>query len=281
MILSTDSTANLPKEYYEKLNIKIIPMQIILDDATYDDLSEKLPTNEYYQRMRDGATPTTAQINEYSAKNYFEELLKSGEDVLHIGFSSALSGSTFTLKRVAEELNQVYSNKITIIDSLNASCGEGILVLIANDLRNEGKSVEEIKTEIEKLIPYSCSYFTVEQLKYLVRGGRVSKFSGVVGTLLNIKPVLRVDENGKLVSYKKIISRKKSISELGNIVTDKLAEKKYIMISHAECFEDAQTLAKIIEDSFGVKPIITDLTQVIGCHTGPGLLAVFFIGKEK
>ncbi len=281
MILSTDSTANLPKEYYEKLNIKMIPMQIILDDATYDDLSEKLPTNEYYQRMRDGATPTTAQINEYSAKNYFEELLKSGEDVLHIGFSSALSGSTFTLKRVAEELNQVYSNKITIIDSLNASCGEGILVLIANDLRNEGKSVEEIKTEIEKLIPYVCSYFTVEQLKYLVRGGRVGKFSGVVGTLLNIKPVLRVDENGKLVSYKKVISRKKSFAEMVNIATEKIADKKYVMISHAECLDEAQELANTLKETLDVKPIITDLTQVIGCHTGPGLIALFFIGKEK
>lgn len=281
MILSTDSTANLPKEYYEKLNIKMIPMQIILEDTTYDDLSDKLPITEYYQKMREGATPTTAQINEYSAREYFEKLLKSGEDILHIGFSSALSGSTFTLKRVAEELNQTHTNKIIVVDSLNASCGEGILVLIANDLRNEGKSVEEIKIEIEKLVPYSCSYFTVEQLKYLVRGGRVGKFSGVVGTLLNIKPVLRVDENGKLVSYKKVISRKKSLAEMINIATEKIADKRYVMISHAECLEDAQDLAKILKETFNVEPIITDLTQVIGCHTGPGLIALFFIGKEK
>ena len=281
MILSTDSTANLPKEFYEKLNIKMIPMQIILNNKTYNDLSDDLPINEYYQKMREGATPTTAQINEYSAKEYFEKLLSTGEDVLHISFSSALSGSTFTLKRVAEELNQINKNKITIIDTLNASCGEGILVLIANDLRNEGKSIKEIKTEIEKLIPYVCSYFTVEQLKYLIRGGRVGKFSGIVGTLLNIKPVLRVDENGKLVSYKKVISRKKSIAEMINIATEKLSDKRYVMISHAECEKDAQNLAKTLKETFNVEPIITDLTQVIGCHTGPGLLALFFIGKEK
>ena len=281
MILSTDSTANLPKEYYEKLNIKMIPMQIIMDGETYDDLSDKLPTKEYYQKMREGATPTTAQINEYSAHAYFEELLKSGEDILHICFSSALSGTCATIKRVADELNANNKNKIVVIDSLNASCGEGVLVLIANDLIKERKSIEEVKTEIEKLIPYICSYFTVEQLKYLVRGGRVGKFSGVVGTLLNIKPILRVDENGKLVSYKKIISRKKSIAELSNIVTEKLLDKRYVMISHAECLEEAQELAKNLKETFNVEPIVTDLTQVIGCHTGPGLLAVFFVGKEK
>ncbi len=281
MILSTDSTANLPKEYYEKLNIKMIPMQIILNDETYNDLSEELPTTDYYQKMREGATPTTAQINEYAAREYFEKLLEGGEDVLHICFSSALSGTYATISRVANELNETHSNKIVVINSLNASCGEGILVLKAHDLIHEGKTLEEVKNEIEKLIPYVCSYFTVEQLKYLVRGGRVGKFSGVVGTLLNIKPVLRVDENGKLVSYKKVISRKKSIAELANIATEKLADKKYVMISHAECLDEAKELAKSLKEIFNVEPIITDLTQVIGCHTGPGLLALFFIGKEK
>lgn len=281
MILSTDSTANLPKDYYEKFNIKMIPLQIILNDTTYNDLSEELPTKEYYQKMREGATPTTAQINEFSAREYFENLLSLGEDIIHISFSSALSGTCATMKRVAEELNATNSNKIVVIDSLNASCGEGMLVLYARDLINQGKSIDEVKTEIEKLVPYSCSYFTVEQLKYLVRGGRVGKFSGIVGTILNIKPVLRVDENGKLVSYKKIISRKKSIAEMCNIVTEKISDKKYVMISHAECEENAVDLAKNLKETLGVEPIITDLTQVIGSHTGPGLLAVFFIGKEK
>lgn len=281
MILSTDSTANLPKEYYEKLNIKMIPMQIILNDVTYNDLSDELPVEEYYAKMKEGVTPTTAQINEYSARVYFEELLKSGEDILHIGFSSALSGSTNTLKRVADELNATNKNKIVVIDSLNASCGEGILVLHAKDLMDQGKSIDEIKTEIEKLVPYSCSYFTVEQLKYLVRGGRLSKLSGTIGTILNIKPVLRVDNNGKLVSYKKVISRKKSIEEIKNIVIEKIADKKYVLISHANCLEDANNFANALKESLDINPIVTDLTQVIGCHTGPGLLAVFFIGKEK
>ena len=281
MILSTDSTANLPKEYYEKLNIKMIPMQINLNDVAYNDLSEELPIEKYYQKMREGATPTTAQINEYNAQAYFEELLKQGEDILHIGFSSTLSGSTLTLKRVTDELNKTHENKIYVVDSLNASCGEGLLVLKAHELMMQGKEIKEIIREIEKLIPYTCSYFTVEQLKYLVRGGRVGKFSGIVGTILNIKPVLRVNEEGKLVSYKKIITRKKSIAEMANIVHEKIADKQYVLIAHAECLEDATNFANNLKETLGVEPIITDLTQVIGCHTGPGLLAVFFFGKEK
>lgn len=281
MIISTDSTANLPKEYYKKLNIKMIPMKIILNDTTYDDLSEDLPTKEYYQKMREGAVPTTAQINEYSAREYFLELLNSGEDILHISFSSALSGSTSTVKRVADELNSTNSNKIVVIDSLNASCGEGILVLKAHELMKKGKSIDEIKDELEKLVPYVCSYFTVEQLKYLVRGGRLSKFSGIVGTILNIKPVLRVDENGKLVSYKKVISRKKSLAEMQNTMLNKIADKQNVLISHAEAEEEALELKKQLKETLNVDAIVTELTQVIGCHTGPGLIAVFFIGNEK
>lgn len=281
MILSTDSTANLPKEHYGEMNIKMIPMQINLNDKTYDDLSTDLPVEEYYQHMRDGATPTTAQINEYKAREYLEELLKSGEDILHIGFSSALSGSTATMKRIAEELNETHKNKIVVIDSLNAASGEGMLVMKAHDMMKEGKTIDEIAEEIEKLVPYSCSYFTVEQLKYLVRGGRLSKVSGMLGTLLNIKPILRVDDQGRLVAYKKVISRRKAINELANICCEKIADTKYVFIDHAVCQDDANKLATMLNEKLGVEPIITDLTQVIGCHTGPGLLAVFFIGKEK
>ena len=231
--------------------------------------------------MREGSTPTTAQINEYSAKEYFTNLLKNGEDILHINFSSALSGTYNTMVRVANELNKTNKNKIVIIDSLNASMGEGLLVLKAVELKNSGKTIEEINTELKNLIPKVCSFFTVEQLKYLVRGGRVGKLSGIVGTVLNIKPVLTVDKNGKLVSYKKVISRKKSINELANIVSEKIADKTNVYICHAVCKEDANKLAEHLKDTLGIHPIITDLTQVIGCHTGPGLIAVFFFGNAQ
>ena len=281
MIISTDSTANLPKHLYTELNISMIPMQIILNGETYNDLSEELKNEDYYQKMKEGATPTTAQINEYSAKEYFTELLKQGEDILHISFSSALSGTYNTMQRVANELNETNANKIVVIDSLNACMGEGLLVLKAVELKNIGKSIEEIELEIKNLIPTACSYFTVEQLKYLVRGGRVSKLSGIVGSVLNIKPILRVDENGKLVSYKKVITRKKSLNELANITTQQIADNNYIYICHTVCENEANELANNLKETLNVNPIITDLTQVIGCHTGPGLIAVFFFGNKK
>ena len=281
MLISTDSTANLPKQMYKELNISMIPMQIVLNGETYNDLSEELGNEEYYNKMREGATPTTARINEYSAKEYFEELLKHGEDILHISFSSTLSGTYNTIVRVANELNEINKNKIVVIDSLNACMGEGLLVLKAVELKNQGKSIEEIETEIKNLIPKVCSYFTVEQLKYLVRGGRVSKFSGIVGSVLNIKPILRVDNNGKLVSFKKVITRKKAINELVNIVNNKISDKNYVYICHTVCLDEVNKLANQLKETLGVNPIITDLTQVIGCHTGPGLIAVFFFGNVR
>lgn len=280
MILSTDSTANLPKNFYKEYDISMIPLQIYLENEIYDDLSEKLPIEEFYNKMKNGAVPKTAQINELTAQEYFEKLLETGDDVLHISFSSALSGNTSTIIRVADELNNTHKNKVYVIDSLNASLGEGILVLLAHQLIKEGKAITEIVEAINAAKNKSCAYFTVEQLKYLVRGGRVSKFSGVVGSLLNIKPILRVDEEGRLVAYKKVISRKKSILELAKICSEKVNNKDFVFISHAVCENEANMLAEEIEKEIGTKPKIVDLTQVIGSHTGPGLLAVFFIGKD-
>lgn len=280
MILSTDSTSNLPRNYYKDYDISMIPLQIYLDGEIYNDLSKKLPVNDFYSKMKNGAVPKTAQINEQTAREYFEHLLATGDDVLHISFSSALSGNTSTIIKVAEELNQTHKNKVVVIDSLNASIGEGLLVLHARDLINEGKSIEEVSAAINELKTHTCSYFTVEHLKYLVRGGRVSKFSGALGSLLNIKPILRVDDEGRLVSYKKVISRKKSLNELANICANKIGDKKYVMIAHAVCEDEAKIVANLVNEQIGVLPQIVDLTQVIGSHTGPGLIALFFIGKD-
>lgn len=281
MILSTDSTANLPKSLYNELEVSMIPLQIYLDGEIYDDLSEKLPIEEFYNKMRNGAEPKTAQINEQTAREYFERLLATGDDVLHISFSSALSGNTSTIIRIANELNQTHQNKVVVIDSLNASLGEGLLVIYAHDLIKSGKSIDEVAAEIENLKTKVCSFFTVEQLKYLVRGGRVSKFSGVLGSLLNIKPILKVNEEGKLVAYKKVISRKKSIQELVSICKNRIDDKKYVFIAHAVCEDEANQVASMLNTEIGVNAQVVDLTQVIGSHTGPGLIALFFVGKAE
>lgn len=281
MILSTDSTSNLLQEQYEKLNIKMIPMQIYMDGEIYDDLSERLPVKEFYEKMKSGGDAKTAQINLESAREYFENLLSTGEDVLHISFSSGLSGTTPSIIKLADELNETRKNKLVVVDSLNASFGEGILVLLAHDLIKQGKSIEEIKSELETKKKYISSFFTVEQLKYLVRGGRVSKVSGMIGSLLNIKPILKVDKGGRLVSHKKIISRKKSILELANLCIENIADPNYVYITQAVSEDDANHLADLITKGIGSRPVINVLTQVIGCHTGPGLLAVFFISKNQ
>lgn len=280
MILSTDSTSNLPKSYYKDLDVSMIPMQIYLDGEIYDDLSEKLPIEEFYNKMKNGAEPKTAQINEQTAREYFENLLATGDDVLHISFSSALSGNTGTIIKVAEELNKTHKNKIVVIDSLNASIGEGMLVIYARDFINQGNTIDEVANKINELKKRSCAFFTVEHLKYLVRGGRVSKFSGALGSLLNIKPVLHVNDEGKLVSYKKVMSRKKSLHELANICAEKIADKTHVFIGHAVCLEEAKYLANLVNEKIGVQPEIVDLTQVIGSHAGPDLMSIFFISKE-
>ena len=279
MILSTDSTANLPVELYKQLNIEMIPLQLYLEGEIYEDLSPKLPIEEFYNRMKNGAVPQTAQINELSAKEYFENLLAKGDDVLHISFSSALSGNTSTIIRVAEELNKENKNKVVVVDSLNASVGEGLLVLLANEMRNQGKSIDEVAEYVKSMIPNVKSYFTVDNLKYLVRGGRISKLSGVIGSLLSIKPILKVNAEGKLVSDKKVISRKKSINELVEICASNANTTYPLYITHAVAEDEANILADKINEAVGIRPTICDLTQVIGAHTGPGLLAVFFVQK--
>ena len=279
MILSTDSTANLPVELYKQLNIEMIPLQLYLEGEIYEDLSPKLPIEEFYNRMKNGAVPQTAQINELSAKEYFENLLAKGDDVLHISFSSALSGNTSTIIRVAEELNKENKNKVVVVDSLNASVGEGLLVLLANEIRNQGKSIDEVAEYVKSMIPNVKSYFTVDNLKYLVRGGRISKLSGVIGSLLSIKPILKVNAEGKLVSDKKVISRKKSINELVEICASNANTTYPLYITHAVAEDEANILADKINEAVGIRPTICDLTQVIGAHTGPGLLAVFFVQK--
>lgn len=281
MIISTDSTSNLPKEYYKQKDIKMIPLQIIMDENVYDDLSPELPLDEFYKKMASGSHPKTAQVNVESAREYFLNLLSTGEDILHISFSSALSGTTPSLKSIAQELNLDRNNKLYVFDSLNASMGEGLLTLKAWELKEQGKSVDEILNELNELKDHACSFFTPESLKYLVRGGRVSKFSGIIGTILNIKPVLHVNNLGQLVAYKKTISRKRAIQELVETCLSKRFDDSPIFITHAQSEEDATILQQKIESATNVKPIICDLTQVIGCHTGPGLLSIFFFGKEK
>ena len=281
MILSTDSTANLPTNLYTELNIQMIPMQITIDDNTFDDLSNELNPHEFYNKLRTGHKATTAQINEYSARTYFENLLKQNEDIIHISFSSGLSGGTATIKRVAQELNSNHKNKIAVIDSLNGGMGEGLLVLLAENYIKQGLTFDEIKEKLTLDAQRCCSYFTVDHLKYLVRGGRISKLKGTIGSVLKIKPIIKADENGKLVDCKKTITRKLALNELFKIVCKNIVDKNYLFIGHTDCLTEAEKLAERFEKELGITPVIGEITQVLGSHCGPDTIAVFFIGEKR
>lgn len=284
-LITTDNTTDFPQEYIEKHGLKIIDLTYSIDDVAYGvPGSPAHPAKMFYDLMRSGKTPKTTQVNPDGAKKFFEDILKEGYDILHIAFSSGLSGTYNSMNIAAEELRAEYPDaKIIVIDSLCASLGEGLYVDYALELKEEGKTMEEVAEilEAEKL---SFSHlFTVEDLVYLYRGGRVSKTSMVFGTMLGIKPMLHVSDEGKLVAESKVRGRKASIDTLVKTMAERIDKDKTkkFFISHGDCLEDAEYLAAKIKEKFGISEcLIGYVGPVIGSHSGPGTLALFYRGKR-
>ena len=253
------------------------------DDKEYSN--SDMPVSEFYQKMREGGVAKTAAVNSAVFKESFEKALKDGTDVLYIGFSSGLS-TTFNSARIAaEELKKEYPDrKILTVDTLAASAGEGMLVYLAVEKKNVGASIEETAEYIESIKLKLCHWFTVDDLVYLKRGGRVSPTVAFVGNMLGIKPVLHVDNEGHLTNVSKVRGRKASLAALADKygeLADKL-DSDVVYISNGDCEKDANELAKMLNDRYGAKvSIITDVGTVIGAHAGPGVLALFFVGKER
>jgi len=234
--------------------------------------------------MRGGSMATTALVNPLSAKEAMEVHLKNGKNVLYIAFSSALSGSCQSAKIAADELKDKYENNVVVIDSLCASLGEGLLVHYANEYKKQGKAFSETVSYIEDLKNHICHYFTVNDLFHLYRGGRVTKGKAIVGSLLKIKPLLYVNEEGRLIPLKNAIGRKKSLMGLVSCMENKITnpEKQTIFISHGDCLDDVNYLAGKITEKFGITDfVINNVGTVIGSHSGPDTVAVFFIGADK
>ncbi|MBQ7014751.1 MAG: DegV family protein [Clostridia bacterium] len=284
-LITTENTTDFPEEYIKQHDLRIVGLTYSIDDVTYGvEGSPAHPSNMFYKLMRDGKTPKTTQVNPDGAKKFFEEILKEGYNILHIAFSSGLSGTYNSMVIAAEELREEYpDSKIIVIDSLCASLGEGLLVDFALELQAEGKTMDEVAAivEYEKL---SFSHiFTVEDLVYLYRGGRVSKTSMVLGTMLGIKPMLHVDNIGKLVPESKVRGRKASLDTLVKTMVSRMDKEKTkkFFISHGDCFEEAQYLAEKIKEATGITDyLIGNIGPVIGSHSGPGTMAVFFRGKR-
>ena len=231
--------------------------------------------------------PTTSQANPEQVRKLFEGILKEGKDILHIAFSSGLSGSYNSARIAAEELKEMYEGaEICVIDSLCASVGEGLLYHKARCMKEKGKTLQEVAAWVEKNKLHICHNVAVDDLNHLYRGGRLSRTSAVVGSMINIKPFIHMDENGKLVPIGKVRGRKKSLNILVDAMEEQIKgyeeENDVIMISHGDCIGDARYVGKLVEERFGIHNILINYVgTVIGSHTGTGVVALCFMGNKR
>lgn len=283
-VIITDNTVDMPQSFYEEHQLEYLYLPCTMDGQTYDK-ENKIGDKEFYEKMRAGSMPTTSQVNPETVKEVFRRYLKEGKDILHLAFSSGLSGTYNSCRIAAEDLMEEYpERKIEVIDTLAASMGEGLLVYKAVQLKEQGKPMEEVSAWVHENISHMVHVFTVDDLNHLHRGGRVSKMTAVVGTMINIKPMLHVDDEGKLIPVGKVRGRKKSLNALVDMMAERVGNYKndIIFISHGDCEEDAQYVAKQVEKKFGIKKIVINyIGATIGTHAGPGTVALFFLGEKR
>ena len=283
-VITTDSTVDLPKDYMEEKGIPVISLAYVMDGVTYDDMNG-LPHKEFFDKIRSGSMPTTSQVNPEQARAALEPIVKAGKDVLHIGFSSGLSGSYNSARVAAEELTEKYPEaKIYAIDSLCACLGQGLLLRKAVKLKEAGKSVDEIAQWVEANKLHVCHNVTVDDLNHLHRGGRVSKATAILGTMVKIKPIIYVSNEGKLEVVGKERGRKKSLHKIVDMMMERIDgwDNDEILITHGDAIEDAKYVAGLVKERLGDIPIlINGIGSVIGSHTGPGVVAVFFMGNKR
>lgn len=285
-VVITDCCCDLPYDYICKNKIEMLSLSLIIEgDTQKDHLAETQGYTEFYNKMRQGMVPTTSQINSYEYENKFMEHLNKNKKVLYIGFSSGLSGSINSALSAKKLILEKYPEApLFIIDSKCASMGQGLLVYYGIEQIKKGLSIEEVVKNLEELKLKIQHWFTVSDLNYLFKGGRVSRSAMTIGTLLQIKPILTVDKEGKLVPVEKVKGRKKSIRCLLDKVHQYIeqGEKKIVFISHADALEEAEALKEKILQIEGVQEVmVNNIGATIGSHAGPGTLAVFFLGDKR
>jgi len=286
-MIMTDSTSDLPVDIADHFGIQVIPMPFTMGTESYMHYldNRELGIHEFYERLRGGIESTTAQINEITYIDYFESVIKSGSDILYISLSSGLSSTYNSALLAAEELIGKYpESKILCVDSRAASLGEGLLVYSAAKKKEEGFGLEELSEWIINKRSHLCQWFTVDDLNHLKRGGRLTAMTAVVGTALDIKPILHVDDEGKLIPVGRVRGRKKALKALVIHMSETCTnpEEQIIFISHGDSLNDALFLEKLVREKFQVKDvIINNIGPIIGTHSGPGTIALFFFGTEK
>lgn len=282
----TDSSCDLPREYVDDNNIEVISLVLNLNGQIIkDDLGKTLSYKDFYQKMRNGATPTTSQVNAHEFEEAFIKHIKNGDSIIYISISASLSG-TFNSANIAKNnlLEEYPEAKIELVDSLSASIGQGLLVLKACEMRDNGASIEEIVEWIEENKRKVIHTILIDDLNHLKRGGRISGATATIGGLLNIKPSAYLDDEGKLAQGEKIKGKKKALRFLANEVKERAidSENEVLYICHGDCQEEAESLRDIIEQEVKFKNVIINyIGNVIGAHTGPGALAVIFLGKNR
>ncbi|MBQ7335447.1 MAG: DegV family protein [Clostridia bacterium] len=284
-VIYTDSASDIKPEVLKEWGVLYSELTFHFDDSETEYSNNDMSTADFYQKMKDGGVAKTSAVNADAFAKAFEPILQQGNDLLYLSFSSGLS-TTFNSGRIAaEELSAKYpERKILVVDTLAASAGQGLLVYLTVEKKKSGATIEEAAEYAKGILPNLCHWFTVDDLVYLKRGGRVSPTVAFVGNLLGIKPVLHVDDEGHLINISKVRGRKNAIAALADKYTELALEPSTgtIFISQAACQADAEELAKLIKAKHGADvQIITDVGPVIGAHAGPGTLALFFLGKER
>lgn len=289
-ILSCDSTADLSKEHFDRRDIKYVFFHFALDGVEYpDDLGQSVPFDQFYQAMADGADTTTSQINVDEYIQFFKPFLEEGKDILHVCLSSGISGTVNSARNAASILAEDYPDrKIYIVDSLGASSGFGLIMETLADKRDEGMEIDALHDWVEANKLRMHHWFFSSDLTFFVKGGRISKASGWFGGILNICPLMNMDNEGHLVPRFKIPGKKKVIREIvkkmGENADDGYDYSGKCFISNAGCYDDARAVADLIEEQFpnlNGKVVINSVGTTIGSHTGPGTVALFFWGGER
>lgn len=286
-MIMTDSTSDISQKLADELNVPVRPLYFEMDGLVYRDFADEreMTSSEFYENMRNGKTPKTSQINVNDFCGYFSEYLDKGMDILYLAFSSGLSGTYNASCTAAIELKEKYPDrKIISIDTLCASMGEGLLVYYAVQKKNSGMGIDELAKWVENNKLNICHWVTVDDLHHLKRGGRISAATAIVGTALQIKPLIYVDNEGHLVNVSKVRGRKAALNALVDKMSETyLEEYDIVMISHGDCLDDAEYVASLIKKQFkSVKDVIIgNVGPVIGSHTGPGVVALFFFGKSR
>ena len=283
-VITVNSTVDLPKEWLEERHVPVVPLKYTIDGETYTDM-EGLSAKEFFAKLREGKMSVTSQVNPEEAAELLEPYVKDGKDVLHLGFSSGLSGTLNSMRIAGQMLEEKYPEaKVIVIDTLCACLGEGLLLYKALQQKAMGKTIDETAQWVEENKLHICHDVTVDDLNHLHRGGRVSKTTAVLGTLVQIKPIIHMDDNGKLQVIGKERGRKKSLNKIVDMAVEQSKgwDNDIIMITHGDCIEDAEYVAKLVREKMGIDNIlINNIGTVIGSHTGPGVVAVFCMGNKR